>query len=221
MGNGNGNEDAYAGIVEPSSSGHADSGHGVHTDRSDGHIFELGNVEEEERRKKRDEREVGMDVDAVNGEGDKDRKSQARVWMSQCLCCKGPQSAYILSCRRYLYPWDLLLLLRLLPRLQWVSSATHLGIGNHTHQPSHTYTNACPQAMFSNPHIRCSRSRLDLKDLFFQRRTPFRPSVLLLLVLTYDSTPSRPDFLGQSIQEMYPLRRIVLVSSDMLEVIVV
>jgi len=32
------------------------------------------------------------------------------------------------------------------------------------------------------------------KNLFFHRRTPFSPSVLLLLVLTYNSTPNRPDF---------------------------
>jgi len=35
--------------------GHADGGHGAHTDRSNGDIFELGNVEEG-RREKRGER---------------------------------------------------------------------------------------------------------------------------------------------------------------------
>ena len=33
--------------------GHADGGHGAHTDRSNGHILELGNVEEEVERRKR------------------------------------------------------------------------------------------------------------------------------------------------------------------------
>jgi len=122
---GNGNEDAYVGIVEPSFSQMVilivvmvrkrigqmgiSSSLGMCRRRSGG---------------KGERREVleWMLMRLAYGEGDKDKKSQARVWMSQCLCCKGPQSVYILSCRRYLYPWDLLLLLRLLPRLQGVPS---------------------------------------------------------------------------------------------------
>jgi len=85
-----------------------------------------------------------MDVDVANGEGDKDRKSQAWVWMSLRLYCKGPQSGYILTCRRYLYPWDLLLLLRFLHDYKGVVCSTHLGIGSHTHQQSHIYE--CPSS---------------------------------------------------------------------------
>jgi len=88
------------------------------------------------------------------------------------------QGTSILSCRRYLYPWDLLLLLRLLHdyRLQEFRLLRTLELGA-IHSNNHT--NAHPQAMFSNPHIRWSRSRLDLKNPFLGNSgdVPLAPDV--------------------------------------------
>ena len=72
--------DASAG-TEPGH-GFAAADPGAHTDRSDGHIVELGVIEEEDRRRrlKAEERKLGMDVDPIDGMGadmDLDLPSQA------------------------------------------------------------------------------------------------------------------------------------------------
>ena len=99
-----------------------------------------------------------MDVDAVNGEGDKDKKSQARMWMSQCLYCKGPQSVYILSSRRYLYLWDLLLLLRFLHDYKGFRLLRTLELGaiHNNHRDIHIRTlvlKPCFRILTSGAHV--------------------------------------------------------------------
>ena len=178
-GDGNGNVEGKG--LMTNRRGHADSGHGAHTDRSDGHIIELGNVEEEERRKKREETGVGMDVDAV-GEGDRNWDAGMDVDVSEPLLQgkeNGEDLSHVLSSTPNTIDFALRekeemrdltkasAIVSLHPPLALpfgstasasssatitrVSSATHLGIGSHAHQQSHTYTNAHPQALFSTP----------------------------------------------------------------------